>query len=68
MASIMDLDVATPEEVPGVLRRAAEVFSQSENDLQAAWTDENAGRVWREFAKIMERAAKSCEIAIKKYV
>jgi hypothetical protein len=64
----LDLDVATPEELPQVLRRAAEQFAQSESELQSAWTDPNAGRVWREFSKILERAAKSADKAIFDHV
>jgi hypothetical protein len=64
----LDLDVDTPEKVAQVLRAAAERFYESEGELQSAWQDRNAGRVWREFAKILERAADQCERAVSKYV
>lgn len=68
MSKTLDLDVATPEEVAQVLRAAADKYGQSESDLQSAWQDEAAGRVWREFAKIFERAAASCDKAVAKFV
>jgi hypothetical protein len=59
---------ATPEELPKMLRAAADLFAQSQSELVSSWQDRNAGRVWGEFARIMERAAASCELAIAKHV
>lgn len=56
-----DLDQAAPEDIAKVLRNAAQKFSESQSDLQAAWGDPQAGRIWVKFAKILERAAASCE-------
>jgi len=64
----MDLDVATPEEVSEVLRAAADKFRESQSELQSAWQDRNAGRVWGEFAKILESAAAKCDAAVFKHV
>ena len=61
-------DPATPEGIPAALRAAAELFAQSREDLAANWQDRNAGRVWGEFARIMERAADACDRAIAKHV
>ena len=62
----LDLNVATPEDVPTVLRAAADQFRQATADLQAAWGDKSAGVIWTQFATILERAAKSCDAAIEK--
>lgn len=62
----ISLDVATPEEVPDVLRRAADHYRESQGELSSAWQDENAGKVWADFATILDRAAQSCERAISK--
>jgi hypothetical protein len=61
-------DISTPEELPRALRLAAEKFSESSSELASAWQDENAGRVWAHFARILERAAVSCDLAISKHV
>jgi hypothetical protein len=63
-----DLDVDVPEKVPAVLRAVAQRYYESAADLQAAWQDKHAGRVWREFAQILERAAASCDRAVAKDV
>lgn len=68
MARSYELDVDVPEKLPEVLRHAAELYYESEAELQASWGDPQAGRVWREFAKILERAADSCDKAIDKFV
>jgi hypothetical protein len=60
----LDLDVSTPEEVPDILRRAAERFHESHSELQAAWQDKNAGKVWASIANILDRAAAQCERVI----
>ena len=61
-----DLDQATPEAIPQVLRTAAQRFAEAQCELSAAWGDPQAGRIWARFAKIMERAAASCEREIAK--
>lgn len=63
----MDLDVATPTQVAQVLRAAADKFNESMGELQSAWQDEQAGRVWGEFAKILNRAADQADKACGKY-
>lgn len=67
MTTNLDLDVAVPDQLANVLRRAAENFNQSYSELQSAWQDQQAGRVWAEFAKILERAAGQCDRACDKY-
>lgn len=68
-AIITDLNSAqTPEAVARILRTAAQKYRESESELQVTWTDVNAGRVWREHAKILERAATACERAVTKWV
>lgn len=64
----LDLDVATPEEVSAILRRAAQQFYETRGELQSAWSDEHAGRVWSEFGKILDRAADACDKAVAKHV
>ena len=61
-----DLDVATPEEVPTVLETVANRYRESADELSSAWQDGNAGKVWADFATILDRAAESCRKAISK--
>jgi len=62
----LDLNVASPEELPQVLRRAADAFRESHEDLKVNWQDPNAGAVWAAFARILDRAATSAEKAIER--
>ena len=62
----LDLNVASPEELPQVLRRAADAFRESHESLKANWQDPNAGLVWAAFARILDRAATSAEKAIER--
>lgn len=62
----LDLNVASPEELPQVLRRAADVFRESHEQLKRAWQDPNAGLVWAKFAQILDRAAASAEKAVER--
>jgi hypothetical protein len=61
-------DPATPEGIPVALRAAADLFAQSREDLAVSWQDRDAGRVWGEFARILNRAADACDRAIAKHV
>jgi hypothetical protein len=61
-----DLDVATPEEVPVILRAVAGHYRASASELASDWQDDNAGTVWGDFANILDRAAESCRKAISK--
>ncbi|MCJ7409532.1 hypothetical protein LPQ06_28480 [Klebsiella pneumoniae] len=63
----LDLNVASPEELPQVLRRAADIFRESHEQLKINWQDPNAGSVWAEFARILDRAATSAEKAIERH-
>lgn len=63
----LDLDVASPEELPQVLRRAADVFRESHEQLKVTWQDPTAGLVWAKFAQILDRAAVSAEKALERY-
>ena len=62
----LDLDVDSPEDVPEVLSRAADLFHESRADLQRDWQDPNAGKIWGDIAAILYRAARSCSKAIKR--
>ena len=59
-----NLDVATPEEVPAALEAIANHYRESADELFSAWQDDNAGKVWIDFATILDRAAESCRRAI----
>ncbi len=61
-----DLDVATPEEVPAILEAIANHYRESASELASAWQDGNAGKVWSDFATILDRAADSCRKAISR--
>lgn len=64
---VIDLDVDTPEKVSRALRRAAQAYYEAEGDLQAAWTDRTAGRVWRELGKVLDRAADAAERTVQRW-
>ena len=59
----IDLNVAAPETVQLTLRRAADQYRESSGELAAAWQDKIAGSVWNDIARILDRAADSCERA-----
>ena len=63
----IDINVSAPNQLSDVLRHAAQAFRESQVDLQACWSDESAGRVWTELAKILDRAADSADRAVKKH-
>jgi len=62
----LDLDQATPEDIPVVLCNAAARFNEAHTELQACWGDSQAGRIWARYARILERAAASCERELAK--
>lgn len=62
--SDLDLDVDVPDEVPKVLRAAAEQYQESASELDGAWQDKGAGRPWRTIAKILEWAASKIEAKV----
>jgi hypothetical protein len=64
--SSVDLNVSAPDHVPGMLLKAAQAYYESAGELASAWQDEAAGAIWRDLAKILERAAAQCEKAIAK--
>jgi len=53
----LDLNVDTPEKVATILRAAADQYRESTIELQSAWQDKNAGRVWSRIATRIERCA-----------
>ena len=53
----IDLDVVSPEEVPMVLRAAADEYYEAAGELSSAWQDKNAGKIWEKIARILESAA-----------
>lgn len=63
----MNINVNAPNQLSDVLREAADAMRESRANLQAAWCDPNAGYVWEELAKILDRAAASTDRAVKKY-
>lgn len=54
-------DCASPDHVSLVLRRAADAFYVAQTECASAWQDKSAGRAWGRMAKVLERAAASCE-------
>ena len=57
----LDLDVDSPDEVPKVLRAAAEAYQESASELVSAWQDREAGRPWITIARVLEDAARKIE-------
>jgi hypothetical protein len=66
MKTDLDLNVAAPEDLPKVLRYAADCYYESRGDLSAAWQDMEAGRIWLKLAKLLEATAVKAEEIIRK--
>ena len=60
------LDVGGPNAAPEVLRRTAERYRADAVELAATWQDSAAGKIWDDFAGILEAAAEKCERAMKR--
>lgn len=57
-----DLEAATtPQEVPDILRVAAQRYYESAIELEGAWQDKYAGSPWEAIAKELEAAASRIE-------
>ena len=65
MTDKLNLDLMAPHLVPVVLRKAADAYRQSREDLASTWQDKTAGRVWEKFAAVLEVAANRCEKILK---
>jgi hypothetical protein len=59
-----NLDVDALEKVPVVLETVANHYRESASELAGAWQDAEAGKIWADFARILDRAAESCRKAI----
>lgn len=57
----LDLDITTPKALAAILRNAADKYYESATELESAWQDKNAGKIWERYAKELERAATRCE-------
>lgn len=55
--------VDAPEKFAPFLRKIADTFNESANELANAWNDDSAGAIWADFAKILGRAADACDKA-----
>jgi hypothetical protein len=62
---LYSLDVAAPEDVAKVLASVADHYRESSADLAGAWQDASAGKLWADFAQILDRAAVACRKAVK---
>jgi len=63
---VFDLNVMAPHEVARVLRLAAWEFECDHANLQSCWQDREAGAVWSDIAKVLERAADRCDRLVEK--
>jgi hypothetical protein len=54
-------DPAAPDGIPDVLRTAADKMREATTELQGAWQDKSAGKVWERIAKELERCATRVE-------
>lgn len=55
----LNLDVQHPDQVPGVLRRAAQAFGEADAELQAAW--QQGPTPWDYIARRLETVADQIE-------
>lgn len=61
-----NLDVDAPEKVPIVLETVANYYRESASELASAWQEKSAGKIWDDFARILDRAAQQCRKAVAK--
>ena len=52
---------ASPDEIPAILRRAADAANEAAARLQSDWQDESAGQPWVMIARELNRAADRIE-------
>lgn len=57
MARDTDLDVDAPDKVAGILKNAADDYYEASSDLESAWQDPQAARIWAKIARVLETAA-----------
>lgn len=57
MTHSLDLDVDAPDKVAQILRNAAQQYNESASELADAWQDRQAGKVWTQIARELERCA-----------
>lgn len=60
-----DLDVDSPDKVPGVLRRAAQAYYESATELDSSWQESGPGRPWIAIAKKLDAVADELEKRLK---
>lgn len=65
-ANDYDLDIDAPEKLAPQLRAIADHYRESAAELASAWCDPSAGKVWEDYARILDRAAASAERAYSK--
>lgn len=61
------LETNNPHDIPAFLHQVATRFREDQAQLQDAWQDPQAGKVWGELAKVLERATDQCRVAIDKH-
>ncbi len=54
---MLDIDVDSPAVLYKVLTEAAQSFRETHTELQAAWQDKNAGKLWSKVADKLDQAA-----------
>ena len=52
---------ASPNKIADVLRNAAQKMYEDARELEAAWQDSEAGRVWHRIARELDRTANRVE-------
>lgn len=50
-------EAVSPDQVPRMLRRAAELYRVGASELSSAWQDKGAGSPWLRVAEELERCA-----------
>lgn len=58
--------VASPQKVPMALRRTADQYRASHDNLVSAWQDPKAGAIWKKIATALDRTANSIDRLLSK--
>lgn len=59
MAKNLNLDVDSPDKIPGILDNAVNAFHESAAELNSGWQDKTAGAPWKMISGELAKAEQS---------